>query len=96
MEAKTIATYYTAKHVQARYELADQLIMAVLINPAVVKKSKYVRCTVETTGAQTTGHLVVDWRTASDVDDPDKSSVEIVTEVDTEIAMSILEETFSK
>lgn len=68
------------------YELADQILVACIIKPSVVKETSNVYAAVETTGEITRGQLVIDWKNHLSK----KQNVKIITKIDRDGIAEIL------
>ena len=85
IEAKTIAFYYESNAAEvfgvskSQYITCDQVAVACVIDPAVVKTRRQVACSVELQGALTRGQMVVDWQNLAKVE---TFNAQLVTELD--------------
>ncbi|CAD5119423.1 DgyrCDS8035 [Dimorphilus gyrociliatus] len=70
------------------YVTADQTIMAVALNPKVVKKDAFAHCSIELSGKYCRGQMIVDWRNVQGKTNP---KFRIIEELDLDIFSDMLE-----
>lgn len=74
------------KGLAMNYEFADQILVACVINPSVVRESRIVYAAVETAGEITRGQVVIDWKNQLSK----KQNVKIITKIDRDGVADIL------
>ena len=85
--AKCMETYYQNRPLpDIDYEVADQLMMGICLEPRIIKASKTAYCTVELMRVATRGQMICDW-----VHHVERvPNITIVTAVDTDLLKRIM------
>ena len=75
-----MSTYYenVTNYEGVEYETADQLVVAFIVKPNIIKRSRSIYCTVELSKGDTRGQMICDWTNHS----KRAANVTVVTDID--------------